>query len=393
MLVRQDGYAVGSLSGGCLEEEVALLARGRDRNRQTKAGFIRHAAALWLQRRDRSLHRTRRQRFPARSRPAFSRPAKLSRRDKFSSAEDKLGSRIVDIGEALPAESFRQRIDPPIQLVVIGGGHDALPFRPLCELLGWQFVEAASIDDAPENLDAWTAAIVKTHHYGRDFAALQKLVPLGLRYLGLIGPRRRRDQLLAELVDITGPIDAELFAPAGLDLGAETPEEIALAVVAEIQSVFAAASAESLRNRKDADSPDQLRFAEKRSRASLGECKTLARSFSRREVHRVSANQNNFCNFATRRCCGAWLMRRRSAVFARHGRHRRGAKPSRAGIDRDKRVARRKQNMGTRDWKFNPRGIARDAHGLSPNQSDRALDLRSAVGRRKNHRRVESAIC
>ena len=92
--------------------------------------------------------------------------------------------------------------------------------------------------------------MVKTHNYGRDFSALKKLAPLGLRYLGLIGPRRRRDQLLADLFDITGPIDAELFAPAGLDLGAETPEEIALAIIAEIQSVFAAASVESLRNRK-----------------------------------------------------------------------------------------------------------------------------------------------
>jgi len=92
--------------------------------------------------------------------------------------------------------------------------------------------------------------VVKTHNYGRDFSALRMLVPLGVRYLGLIGPRRRRDQLLADLFDITGPIDAELFSPAGLDLGAETPEEIALAIVAEIQSVFAAASVESLRNRR-----------------------------------------------------------------------------------------------------------------------------------------------
>ncbi len=171
------------------------------------------------------------------------------------------GSRIDKVGAIDPIargrfgepplpDSFVQRIDPPIQLVVVGRGHDSIPFRPLCELLGWKLIEAETIAEVPERLDAWTAAIVKTHNYGRDFAALQKLVALGLRYLGLIGPRRRRDQLLADLCDIAGPIDAELFAPAGLDLGAETPEEIALAIVAEIQSVFAAASVESLRNRK-----------------------------------------------------------------------------------------------------------------------------------------------
>ena len=250
MLVRQDGCAVGSLSGGCLEEEVALLAGAvieTGKPRLVAFDMLRRFGCngeieVFIERVDNDFLRDLVQHFRDRQSCLVV--------TNFQNAEENLGSRVVGLGEECVAESFHQRIDPPIQLVVIGGGHDALPFRPLCELLGWQFVEAASIDDAPENFDAWTAAIVKTHHYGRDFAALQKLVPLGLRYLGLIGPRRRRDQLLADLVDITGPIDAELFAPAGLDLGAETPEEIALAVVAEIQSVFAAASAESLRNRK-----------------------------------------------------------------------------------------------------------------------------------------------
>jgi xanthine/CO dehydrogenase XdhC/CoxF family maturation factor len=253
MLVRQDGCTVGSLSGGCLEEEVAMLARsvietGKpklvpfDMRRRFGCNgeieiFIERLNAQFLI----DLRKHVEERRSCIAETHFDDPV--------------TGSRIEEVDATNPIADrkpgvFVQRIDPPIQLVVIGGGHDAFPFRPLCELLGWQFVEAASIDDAPQNFDSWTAAIVKTHHYGRDFAALQKLVPRGLRYLGLIGPRRRRDQLLADLVDITGPIDAELFAPAGLDLGAETPEEIALAVIAEIQSVFAAASAESLRNRK-----------------------------------------------------------------------------------------------------------------------------------------------
>ena len=191
------------------------------------------------------------ERFYSRSCAAFGITPQLYRPNKFPEHTEQARIRGLLKSEnqsrqiCFISESIR-----PIQLIVIGGGHDALPFRPLCELLGWRLIEAESIADAPQNLDAWTAAIVKTHNYGRDFSALQKLVPLGLRYLGLIGPRRRRDQLLADLFDITGPIDAELFAPAGLDLGAETPEEIALAIVAEIQSVFAAASVESLRNRK-----------------------------------------------------------------------------------------------------------------------------------------------
>ncbi len=85
---------------------------------------------------------------------------------------------------------------------------------------------------------------MKSHNYGRDFVALQKLLPLNLRYVGLIGPRKRRDQLLDDLLDLGVTINAGFVAPAGLDLGAETPDEIALAIVSEIQRVFAYGSGE-----------------------------------------------------------------------------------------------------------------------------------------------------
>ena len=53
----------------------------------------------------------------------------------------------------------------------------------------------------PNDLDQWTAAVVKTHNYGRDYAALEKLLPLGLPYVALLGPRLRRDQLLHTLLE------------------------------------------------------------------------------------------------------------------------------------------------------------------------------------------------
>jgi xanthine dehydrogenase accessory factor len=73
---------------------------------------------------------------------------------------------------------------------------------------------------------------------------------MNLRYLGLMGPRRRRDQLLNDLLDVGVAINAGFFAPAGLDLKTEAPEEIALAIVSEIQRVFAGGTGESLRERK-----------------------------------------------------------------------------------------------------------------------------------------------
>ncbi len=122
--------------------------------------------------------------------------------------------------------------------------------RDLARVLGWQWLETEDAHSLPEQFDDRTAALVKTHNYGRDYAALQKLLPLGLPYVGLLGPRRRRDQLLHALIESGTEIRSELFAPAGLDLGAESPEEIAVAIVSEIQATFAQANAESLRDRK-----------------------------------------------------------------------------------------------------------------------------------------------
>jgi xanthine/CO dehydrogenase XdhC/CoxF family maturation factor len=66
----------------------------------------------------------------------------------------------------------------------------------------------------------------------------------------LIGPKKRRDDLLNALLEIGVSMNAGFFAPAGVDLNAETPEEIALAIVSEIQRVFAEGSGQSLRDRK-----------------------------------------------------------------------------------------------------------------------------------------------
>jgi xanthine/CO dehydrogenase XdhC/CoxF family maturation factor len=143
-----------------------------------------------------------------------------------------------------------QQIHPPIRLLIFGEGPDSEPLRHLSELLGWQTLQFADVTACAIKRDEWTAAIIKSHNYGRDFTALQELLPLNLRYVGLIGPRKRRDQLLNDLLDLGVAINAGFFAPAGLDLGAETPEEIALAVISEIQRVFAAGSGESLRERK-----------------------------------------------------------------------------------------------------------------------------------------------
>ena len=178
---------------------------------------------------------------------------RLGRRESFDlvtvlEGADELGT---SIGCADSADGiFVHRIEPALRLIVIGDGADAAALLRLAQLLGWDTELLNSINDFHTTVDARTAAVIGSHHFGRDCAALRFLLPLGLRYVGLIGPRRRREELLVDVIDSGATINSDFFAPAGLDLAAETPQEIALSVVAEIQSVFAGGAREHLRDRR-----------------------------------------------------------------------------------------------------------------------------------------------
>jgi xanthine/CO dehydrogenase XdhC/CoxF family maturation factor len=171
----------------------------------------------------------------------------------------RLGSHIIEANREVNSFPYTaadapgvlvQQIHPPIRLLICGDGPDSQPIHQFCATLGWIALDLPAAHGLTVEPDAWTAAIVKSHNYGRDFAMLKRLLPLNLRYVGLIGPRKRRDQLLNDLLDVGVPINAGFFAPAGLDLGVETPAEIALAVVSEIQHAFTGGTGVSLRERK-----------------------------------------------------------------------------------------------------------------------------------------------
>ena len=251
MLICADGTSAGSLSGGCLEEEVArrafeVLRTGTPSlmSFDTRLRFgCNGTIEIFLE--------TVREGFLADLAEELGNRRSCRAVTVFAGAAGEMGTRILPPGEKEPAGAFVQEIQPPIQLLIFGDGPDSTPLRSFAEILGWRVLEVEQASDLPGYADQRTAAVVKSHNYGRDFAALQHLLQLdNLRYVGLLGPRKRRDQLVSALLDAGVSIEAELFAPAGFDLGAETPEEIALAIVSEIQTVFAEASGESLRDRK-----------------------------------------------------------------------------------------------------------------------------------------------
>jgi xanthine/CO dehydrogenase XdhC/CoxF family maturation factor len=163
-----------------------------------------------------------------------------------------------------PAESgvefFVEEIAPAISLLIAGAGPDAAPLARLAALLGWQVSILSARDrtyvlnrfrgldvmpvGGPENaaefsVHARTAAVIMSHGFTEDAAALQVLLSRGLPYLGVLGPRERTRRLLAACGAPAGAAE-KIHSPVGLNVGAETAEEIALSIVAEIQAALSA---------------------------------------------------------------------------------------------------------------------------------------------------------
>ncbi len=171
---------------------------------------------------------------------------------------------------------FIEVLTPPIPLLVCGAGHDTLPLVRLAHGLGWWVMVAdsrpafATRDRFPEadevflaedrevptavRIDRDTFAVVMTHNFLHDLELLRGLLQTPARYIGLLGPRARTDKLLAELAKQGQGLDdaqrARLHGPVGLDTGADSPEEIALSIVAEILAVRNDRRAGALRDRR-----------------------------------------------------------------------------------------------------------------------------------------------
>lgn len=153
------------------------------------------------------------------------------------------GREPVEWTTTLPnGETLIEIIRPQRAVVIFGGGPDVEPVVRTAQQIGWRADVVTTRD--PIDVHNYDAAVIMTHNFSRDVDILRTLLASRIAYIGLLGPRSRGDELLAE---IGATRDARIFSPIGLDLGAETPEEIALSIVAEIQAVLNARSARALR--------------------------------------------------------------------------------------------------------------------------------------------------
>jgi xanthine/CO dehydrogenase XdhC/CoxF family maturation factor len=251
MVVRADGSTVGAVSGGCLEADIVaraaeVLATGR---------------------------------------------SELAHYDTRESDDGVLGlgmgcQGVIDVQlEPLKGETLRDAIrqladvrrQSAIRLLVCGAGTDAIPVVRLAAAVGWlvtvvdhrpSFATAERFPDAERvirldaspteralasvlRLEELAAAVVMAHAAAHDRARLHELLGVeSLRYLGVLGPRRRTHELLEGSSSAGRPeLPPNVYAPVGLDIGAETPEEIALSIVSEIAAVLTGRTGGSLRHR------------------------------------------------------------------------------------------------------------------------------------------------
>lgn len=172
------------------------------------------------------------------------------------------------------ADVMIEHVKPPLRLLLFGEEHDVEPLLAQANLLGWepvvvggspvpglkeQFPDASDyvallhpeeVSEVLTHVGARDAAVVMSHNYIRDRTVLRFLLRSDVGYVGALGARSRLEQLAEDFSEGGTPADrvahdamadGRLHAPVGLDIGAETPEEIALSIAAEVQAVFAGA--------------------------------------------------------------------------------------------------------------------------------------------------------
>ena len=287
LLLQDNGARTGSISGGCLEEDV--LARAREVAKTGRAHAVVYDTTsendlVWgVGLGCHGVVRVLIEKLPPR--PVWA----VALAENFAAGRNtmlavahghddpaqlgtQLGSPATDDAAA---KIFFETIPPPTVLAIFGAGDDAQPLARLAHELGWHvtiadprgaFATSARFPMADRVIAAPAAelvarvapspealAVVMTHHYVHDVPLLRALLPRPLAYLGLLGPRKRAERILADIeredFSSSETLRERLHAPMGLDIGDTTPEQVALSGGAEIQTVLAGRDARPLRER------------------------------------------------------------------------------------------------------------------------------------------------
>ncbi|MDZ4147165.1 MAG: XdhC family protein [Flavobacteriaceae bacterium] len=297
MLIAESGQMTGAVSGGCVEKEILHQAQTVFKDGKAKImtydGRYRlgcegilyvliepfEPSEKWMEQFQNAL--SHRKNFTTKT---FFTKDDLKSSDKFGTAYFFSKDACLTVSPNFDLQSaltdteisiFENELKPCFRLVIVGSEHDAVELCAAASFLGWEVTVIASLKDPktienfpganalinsnPESLDvsqfdSGSAFVLMTHSYVTDLKFLLAFKFKRFAYLGLLGPSKRREKLLGEFIEHAPEVAEDFFTnihgPAGLNLGAETAQEIAVSIVAEILTVIRKQDASPLKHLK-----------------------------------------------------------------------------------------------------------------------------------------------
>jgi xanthine dehydrogenase accessory factor len=275
MLILENKQMVGAVSGGCVEKEILLQSESVFKTGQAKImtydGRYRLGCegVLYILLELFQPNDTFEAAFLQciKKRHAFEIHSHFTKNEGYTQGLGtfvKLKDVIFNLSgrfEALnnPLSIFKQTLPACSKLVIIGSEHDAVQLCKYAALTGWDVTiiagakEAKTIENfpgaselhaiAPETIDIssidnQTSVILMTHSFANDLRFLVALKDTNPNYIGVLGPVKRREDLLAQFLEYCPDVEDgfidRIHGPAGIDIGSETPQEIAISIMAEI---------------------------------------------------------------------------------------------------------------------------------------------------------------
>lgn len=280
MLIVEDGQMIGAVSGGCVEKDIVRQAeavfKDHDSMMMTYDGryrlgcegilyillelfqpnddFLKAFDQCLLNRNDFHMKS-----FYKKEVGVFT---GIGTQIEFQQQTYVLSERFIQQKNESSLSVFTQKMPPCFKLMIFGAEHDAVQLCKFASLNGWEVtivsgpLESKTIANFPgvtsffagapdakalAQIDSQTAVVLMTHNFANDLKFLIELKQTHPAYIGLLGPAHRREKLFSQLMEYCPEIEANfidrIHGPAGLNIGAETPQEIAISILSEILSV------------------------------------------------------------------------------------------------------------------------------------------------------------
>ena len=294
MLIVEDGTMVGAVSGGCVEKEILRQSETvfdtNESKMMTYGGRYRLGCEGMLfiliepfNPNDEFIaefDKTVKDRKSFHIKTYYSKSAgenanwgsliSFENKKSFGFSKDQISENMVSSKFSV----FEQKLAPCFRLVIVGSEHDAVKLSLFASYLGWEVVVVTNAtnqqtrNDFPgvqqliqvepnqlnlNRVNEQTAIVFMTHSYAKDLQYLLALKDTNPIYIGFLGPYNRREKIISDLIEQYPEVEdsflEKMYGPAGLNIGAETSQEIAVSICSEILSVTRKQQPDFLKNK------------------------------------------------------------------------------------------------------------------------------------------------